>query len=156
MPLIIGIDPDAAGGICSTDGQTYCCDRLWFADAHRNRETLARFIRDRSDVVYVESIPMIAGNGHVGMATRRTRYGAMLERLAMLGVRVVEVAPVAWQAALGLTAGKGEGRPAHKARMAAVARRLCPGVSLVLADAVLIGYYASQREASHGRAAQSH
>ena len=144
--IVIGIDPDAAGGICRTDGAAYACERLWFADAHRNREVLAR-VCDGAAAVYVESIPMIRGNGHVGSATRRVRYGAMLERLHSLGVRVVEVYPQTWQGALGLTAGRGEGRPAHKARMAKVARRFCPDVPDALADAVLIAYYGLRMEA---------
>ena len=153
--MILGIDPDAAGGIASFDGAAFSCERLWFADAHRNREVL-RTLCNSAVSAYVESIPLIKGNGHIGSATRRVRYGAMVERLHALGARVVEVAPVTWQAALGLTAGKGEGREAHKARMAAVARRLCPGVPLALADAVLIAYYGCQREANDVRAAQGH
>lgn len=143
--MILGIDPDASGGICRTDGTAYACERLRFNDAVRNREVL-RSVCNGADVAYVEAIPLIKGNGHVGSATRRVRYGAMLERLHALGARVVEVAPVTWQAALGLTAGRGEGRNAHKLRMAAVARRLCPGVPLALADAVLIAYYGQQME----------
>ena len=118
-----------------------------------NREALAR-VCDGATAAYVESIPMIRTNGHVGSATRRVRYGAMLERLHSLGVRVVEVPPVRWQAALGLTAGRGEGRNLHKLRMHKVAQRLAPCVSLALADAVLIAYYACQREANDVRAAQ--
>ena len=149
MTIVVGIDPDAAGGICRTDGKTYTCERLWFADAVRNREVL-RSACNNADSVYVESIPMIRGNGHVGAATRRVRYGAMLERLHSLGVRVVEVYPQTWQGALGLTAGRGEGRPAHKMRMYRVAQRLDPDVSLALADAVLIAYYGLNMETSRG------
>ena len=152
--IIVGIDPDAAGGICRTDGAAYACERLWFADAHRNREVLAR-VCDGAAAVYVESIPMIRGNGHVGSATRRVRYGAMLERLHSLGVRVVEVPPVRWQAALGLTAGRGEGRNAHKMRMHQVAKRLDPDVSLALADAVLIAYYGLRMEVGDGAPCQA-
>lgn len=152
--MIIGIDPDAAGGICRTDGVTYTCERLRFADAVRNREVL-RALCNGADSVYVEAIPMIAGNGRVGMMSRSKCYGAMVERLRMLGVRVVEVYPVTWQAALGLTAGRGEGRPAHKARMAAVARRYCPDVPDAMADAVLIAYYGLSMEARNGTADQA-
>lgn len=151
--IIVGIDPDASGGICRTDGKTYACEHLRFNDAVRNREVL-RSVCNGADSVYVESIPMIRGNGHIGSATRRIRYGAMLERLHSLGVRVVEVPPVTWQGALSLTAGRGEGRPAHKARMAKVARRICPDVPDALADAVLIAYYGSRTEAKHVSAAQ--
>lgn len=154
MPVIIGIDPDAAGGICRTDGKVYSCERLHFADAVRNREVL-RSVCNNADAVYVESIPMIRGNGHVGSATRRIRYGAMLERLHSLGVRVVEVYPQTWQGALGLTAGRGEGRPAHKARMAKVARRFCPDVPDALADAVLIAYYGLRMEVGDGAPCQA-
>jgi len=150
---VIGIDPDATGGIAYVDGGVTTCRRLWFSDAHRNREVLAEVCVPGS-VAYVESIPMIRGNGHVGAANRRVRYGAMLERLASLGVRVVEVAPVTWQGALRLSAGRGEGRNLHKMRMAKVARTLCPDVAFPLADAVLIAYYACQREANDVRAAQ--
>ena len=151
--IIIGIDPDASGGICRTDGTAYACEKLRFNDAVLNREVL-RSVCNGADAVYVESIPLIKGNGHVGSATRRVRYGAMLERLHSLGVRVVEVPPVTWQSALGLTAGRGEGRDAHKMRMHRVAQRLGPDVSLALADAVLIAYYACQMEANDVRAAQ--
>ena len=152
--IIVGIDPDASGGIGRTDGTAYACEKLRFNDAVRNREVL-RSVCNGADAVYVESIPLIKGNGHVGSATRRVRYGAMLERLHSLGVRVVEVPPVTWQGALGLTAGRGEGRPAHKARMAKVARRFCPDVPDALADAVLIAYYGLRMEVGDGAPCQA-
>lgn len=155
MPVIIGIDPDAAGGICRTDGVTYTCERLRFTDAARNREVL-RTLCSGADAVYVEAIPMIAGNGHMGMMSRSKHYGAMIERLRMLGVRVVEVYPVTWQGALGLSAGRGEASKAHKARMAAVARRYCPDVPDAMADAVLIAYFGLRMEAKSGITDQAH
>lgn len=155
MTIVVGIDPDASGGICRTDGKVYACEHLRFNDAVRNREVL-RSVCNGADSVYVEAIPLIAGNGHVGMASRNKRYGALRERLAMLGARVVEVYPQTWQGALGLTAGRGEGRAAHKARMAKVARRICPDVPDALADAVLIAYYGLCMESAHGTARQGH
>ena len=152
--IIVGIDPDASGGICRTDGTAYACEKLRFNDAALNREVL-RGVCNGADAVYVESIPLIKGNGHVGSATRRVRYGAMLERLHSLGVRVVEVYPQTWQGALGLTAGRGEGRPAHKMRMYRVAQRLDPDVSLALADAVLIAYYGLRMEVGDGAPCQA-
>lgn len=151
--IVVGIDPDASGGIAYHDGTRFAVGKLRFNDATVNRAVLREYCA-KADAVYVESIPLIAGNGHVGTASRRERYGAMMERLSMLGVRVVEVPPVTWQAALGLTAGRGEGRPAHKARMHRVAARLCPNIPLALADAVLIAYYASRTEVRDGSPAQ--
>jgi hypothetical protein len=63
------------------------------------------------------------------------------ERLDALGVRVVEVEPFRWQVALGLAAGRGEGRAPHKARMHRVALRFAPGCPLAWADAVLIAQW---------------
>ena len=150
MTRVVGIDPDARGGIAlCVDGRVQSVEPLRWSDPAANRAILSRLCTPGT-VVYLESIPLIDGNGHVGMASRMRSYGALRERLAMLGARVVEVAPVTWQASLRLSA-RGEGRTAHKARMHAVAERLCAApVTVQHSDAVLIAYYGGGMETSRG------
>lgn len=148
--IVVGIDPDARGGLAirSPIGTTYrhlplarpveCCGEIIAAVAG-------------AAAVYIETIPPIPGKGRIGAATQSQRWGMLREQIraasAGRAVRVVEVNPTTWQAALRLSAGKGEGRKLHKARMWAVAQKLCPGVPLGGADAVLIAAYGAAAEA---------
>ena len=95
------------------------------------RGTAARRVGDRvvvchvvamspesGDVVYIERPLSVTGQSRRGNETQWMRYGALVDRIRRAGARVVEVHPRTWQAALRLTAGRGETKTAHKARMA--------------------------------------
>ena len=135
--MIVALDPGLKGGAAMRDeaGQLVVLPL-----------SLYLLQPTRATHVVEEMLP-VPGRSVQSTMTTAKNWGAMMSTVSRCGPTVT-VHPRTWQAALGLSAGKGEAKAAHKRRIQAAMQR-CYGrdVPLDLADAAAILYWQEQREA---------
>lgn len=155
LPVFVGIDPGASGGIAWIErGRIKCLPMpgnraemwKWFAQWREMTtvrvlavvELVGGYVRGAED----EGDHGGAANG-ARMFQFGRQYGEVLMALCAAGIIHKDVAPAVWQSRISLKKMRGERRADHKRRMVAEARRLYPAlhVTSATADAVLICTY---------------
>lgn len=156
MPVIIGIDPGASGGLVILDPEFGVRKVSKVSDTEKDlwewfQEARAAHAEDGL-VAYMELITGFVGKT-MQPASRifkqGTNYGAI--RMACIGnsIKLISVTPRVWQQAVGMSAkGKGEAQNKWKNRLKARAQELFPAqkVTLDVADALLIAEYGRLKE----------
>lgn len=152
MPIHLGIDPGAAGGLAviNPDGSVSCRSmptsdkELW--------EELRNLAATGEVLAVIEKvggyIPGSGGNQGSAMFNFGRSTGFVHGCLVAAGIPHEEVAPRTWQKALGLSPrSKEESKPDFKRRLKALAERLHPSVPLTLktCDALLLATYCMRK-----------
>jgi len=139
--MIVAIDPGQKGAAAWMDGPTFHVVKL------------ADFRPIAGAHYVVEELLPVPGRSVQSTMTTAREWGALVERLSAVGT-VETVHPKTWQAALQLSAGRGEAKTAHKRRIQATVERAdgC-AIPLDLADAAAIHWWAMHRVKRDGVAA---
>lgn len=127
-PVIIGIDPGKSGGIAIRHGNQAIVHPMPIAGKELDLSALADLIsKAHPDVVVIEKVHSMPGQGVTSMFTFGCGYGAIQGITAALKLRTELVAPQTWKSSVL------KGTKKDKDAAIAYCRRAFPDVPLVLA-----------------------
>lgn len=149
IPIYIGVDPGASGGLACISNT-----HVW---AHHMPSTTADvwdwFIHcqvDDDSVAVIERVHAMPKQGVTSMFKFGQSYGMLDAMLTAVGIPYEHVLPSVWQRGLQIPSRrKTETRTEWKNRLKEKAQQLFPGVSITLktADALLIAEYCKRKHA---------
>ncbi len=154
MIYVLGIDPGIHGGYClkhldGSDNTTFAFSKQTSADIVKTLKdyiNATRFIVGVNSVTaFIEEVHSMPHDGKVSAFSFGKNYGWWLGVLTTLGIPIIEIPPVKWQAALKLRVRGLEYRDKKKALKEAAQKRF-PDLNLTLdtCDAALIAEYGRQ------------